>query len=85
MARHCAARAQFDMPHAPPPVPGATSPTGAAGIPAAPRPAAASKLTRYTLCLAQGDKDLVTGIASGTASVTATHSGVTGTVSVAVP
>jgi tetratricopeptide (TPR) repeat protein len=51
----------------PPPVPGATSPTGAAGIPAAPRPAAASKLTRYTLCLAQGEKDLVTGIASARA------------------
>lgn len=60
----------------PPPVPGATSPTGAAGTPEAPPPAAAPKLTRYTLCLAQGDKDLVTGIASARTWLDETKAGV---------
>ena len=48
----------------PPPMPGATPSATQTGIAAAPQLAAAPKLTRYTLCLAQGDKDLVTGIAS---------------------
>lgn len=48
----------------PPPLPGATPPATQTGIAAAPPPSGAPKLTRYTLCLAQGDKDLVTGIAS---------------------
>jgi len=51
----------------PPPMPGATPPATQTGIPTAPPPAAAPKLTRYTLCLAQGTKDLVTGIASARA------------------
>jgi tetratricopeptide (TPR) repeat protein len=51
----------------PPPVPGATAPATQTGIPAAPAVAATPRLTRYTLCLAAGDKDPVAGIAAARA------------------
>lgn len=51
----------------PPPMPGATSPATQTGIPATPAQASAMRLTRYTLCLAAGDKDPVAGIAAARA------------------
>ncbi|MBX9884579.1 MAG: hypothetical protein K2X68_06370 [Novosphingobium sp.] len=51
----------------PPPVPGATPPATQTGLPAGATPASAPKLTRYTLCLAAGDKDPASGIAAARA------------------
>ncbi len=57
------------MTEVPPPVPGATPPATQTGVPAAPAPAPASgpRPTRYTLCLAAGEKDLASGIAAARA------------------
>lgn len=51
----------------PPPKPGETPPATQTGIPAAPAPSSAQRLTRYTLCLAAGEKDLAAGIAAARA------------------
>ncbi|GEN99496.1 hypothetical protein NSE01_13290 [Novosphingobium sediminis] len=52
----------------PPPVPGETPPATQTGIPAlAPAQAASPRPTRYTLCLAAGEKDLTAGIAAARA------------------
>ncbi|MBX9884218.1 MAG: tetratricopeptide repeat protein [Novosphingobium sp.] len=48
----------------PPPVPGATPPATQTGIPAVQAPASGPRPTRYTLCLAAGDRDLASGIAA---------------------
>lgn len=51
----------------PPPMPGATPPATQTGIPAAPPQPSAPRMTRYTLCLAAGDKDPAAGIAAARA------------------
>lgn len=56
----------------PPPVPGATPPATQTGIPAAQAPASGPRLTRYTLCLAAGDRDLAAGIAAARTWLTET-------------
>lgn len=51
----------------PPPVPGDTPPATQTGNPAAPAQPSAPRPTRYTVCLAAGDKDLTAGIAAARA------------------
>ncbi|KUR72170.1 hypothetical protein AQZ52_02440 [Novosphingobium fuchskuhlense] len=51
----------------PPPMPGATPPATQTGVPAPPAPTSGPRPTRYTLCLAAGDKDLTSGIAAARA------------------
>ncbi|WP_298191345.1 tetratricopeptide repeat protein [Novosphingobium sp.] len=51
----------------PPPMPGATPPATQTGIPATPVQNSAPRMTRYTLCLAAGEKDPAAGIAAARA------------------
>ena len=51
----------------PPPVPGATPPATQTGLPPTAAPNSAAKPTRFTLCLAAGDKDSTAGIAAARA------------------
>lgn len=51
----------------PPPLPGSTPPATQTGIPAAAAQTSSPRMTRYTLCLAAGEKDLAAGVAAARA------------------